>query len=143
MNIHEIYRLIEGISLTQFTGAGIIIVTRKGKVLLLKKQSGSWGMPGGKPSEDELPIETAIRETEEETGIKIDSLKDPIVFYYKDKKYYSYVYVVERESIVRLSKEHKNFKWVYFKELEKYKLVPPLRSQLSSYIAEIEKTLNK
>jgi len=142
VNIHDIYRLIEGISLVQFSGAGIIFVTRDGYVLMLKKQGGSWGMPGGKPIGDELPEETAIRESEEETGIKVSNLKNPIIFYYKDRKYYSFVHILEKELKITISKEHKLFKWVYFKEIKNMKLVPPIKSQIDVYIKKLEEMLD-
>jgi 8-oxo-dGTP diphosphatase len=41
---------------------------------------GSWGFPGGGIEENEQPLETAIRETLEETGIRIEIISDrPIV----------------------------------------------------------------
>lgn len=143
MNIHEIYRLIEGISLTQFSGAGIVFTTKAGYVLMLKKQNGVWGMPGGKPMGDEIPEETAIRESEEETGLKVNELEDPIIFYYKDRKYYSYVYLLEKEKHIKLSKEHKNYKWVHYTEMDKFKITHPLRSQLTAYIDKIKKIIDK
>ena len=66
----------------QDLSVGIIpvnIETNSLRFLLLKHQKGHWGFPKGHPQENEIFIETAIREFNEETGIekaKIKFLKD-------------------------------------------------------------------
>ncbi len=53
-----------------YTASGVLIV--KNKVLLIKhKKLGVWLCPGGHVDEDELPHQSAEREFEEETGIKV------------------------------------------------------------------------
>jgi|SRR5688572_2869386 len=51
------------------------IVTRAGRVLLIKRQrshgAGSWSTPGGHLDFGESLAECAIRETEEETGVRV------------------------------------------------------------------------
>jgi 8-oxo-dGTP pyrophosphatase MutT (NUDIX family) len=49
--------------------AGGIVYNKGGQVLFIKRKN-KWDLPKGKLEEDELPMEGAIRETEEETGIK-------------------------------------------------------------------------
>ena len=69
-------------------GVGIgIMILREGKILLGKRHDdpekadsalhgeGTWTMPGGKLDFGETPHEGAERETEEETGIKINKEK--------------------------------------------------------------------
>lgn len=48
----------------------LAIVTRNDSVLLVKKKNGVWVFPGGKAEPGETPEEAAIRETEEETGVR-------------------------------------------------------------------------
>jgi 8-oxo-dGTP pyrophosphatase MutT (NUDIX family) len=142
MNIHEIYRLIESATNDTFNGAGIVFVTQQGNVLMLKKKNGAWGMPGGKPVGDETPEETAIRESREETGIHVEEVNDPIIFYYKNKKYYSYFYFLkEKINEISLSSEHKDFKWVFFKKIKNLSLIPPFRKNLYLYLDVIKKHL--
>ncbi|MGK2870909.1 MAG: NUDIX hydrolase [Alphaproteobacteria bacterium] len=48
---------------------GVIIID--GKVLLLRKISGAWDLPGGRLSVDEAPKQCLIREIQEETGLNV------------------------------------------------------------------------
>jgi len=52
-------------------GAGAFIVDEDGKVLLVKHTYGhlNWELPGGGAENDESPVETALREVREETGL--------------------------------------------------------------------------
>lgn len=142
MDIHEIYNLIEGSIFDDYTGAGIVFVTRSGKVLMLKKPNHAWGMPGGKPTRGELPEETALRESEEETGLIGQNLNRPIKIYYKNKKYYSFICVIEKKEKVKISKEHKDYAWIPYNEIKKLKLIPPFRENLDIFLREIKNALN-
>jgi predicted NUDIX family NTP pyrophosphohydrolase len=51
-------------------GALQVFLAHPGGPLYLKKDDGYWSIPKGEPPEGEPLIETAIREFEEETGIK-------------------------------------------------------------------------
>jgi 8-oxo-dGTP pyrophosphatase MutT (NUDIX family) len=142
MDIHEIFNLIEGSFSEKFTGAGIVFCTKAGNVLILKKPSGLWGMPGGKPAFGEFPEETAIREAEEETGITANKLSKPLIIYYRNKKYYSFISIIDTEPKVRLSNEHKKYKWVHYKDIKEGKLLSPFRETLPRYIKAIENIIN-
>ena len=50
------------------THAGIILTKRAAK---LRKHAGQWALPGGRIDGDESPEETALRELEEEVGLKL------------------------------------------------------------------------
>lgn len=58
-------------------GVGVWIFNSSGKILLglrlSKHGNGTWAPPGGKIEKHEIPIDAAIRETLEETGILLDS----------------------------------------------------------------------
>ncbi|OGD86496.1 hypothetical protein A2Z23_00020, partial [Candidatus Curtissbacteria bacterium RBG_16_39_7] len=55
--------------------AAAVIIEEKGKVLLVQRKfdpwKGLWQCPAGFVEWDETPEETAIRETEEEVGVKV------------------------------------------------------------------------
>ncbi|MBS3109064.1 NUDIX hydrolase [Candidatus Woesearchaeota archaeon] len=57
---------------------GVVVANRKNEILLLKRTNnpykGYWTIPGGHIEWDEDVAKCAIRETEEETGIKLDKI---------------------------------------------------------------------
>ena len=61
-------------------GVGVAcIVMRAGRVLLIRRQrshgAGTWSTPGGHLDFGETPTECAIRETEEETGVRVSRVE--------------------------------------------------------------------
>ena len=107
------------------------IVHDEPKYLLLKRASGFvfshiWQMVSGTIEDGEKAYETALRELQEETGIKSDSLyKIPkvSVFYYIEKNTINLVpvFLVEcNTDTIVLSEEHAEYGWFDFPEaLEK------------------------
>lgn len=57
-------------------GVGIIVVDQNGDILVGKGEDGKWQTPGGHVDPGEDYYQAAIRELEEETNLKTDSLKE-------------------------------------------------------------------
>jgi mRNA-decapping enzyme subunit 2 len=55
---------------------GIIKCSSTGKYLLVKGFTGKWSFPKGHRENNESPIDCAIREIYEETGIKINDIQN-------------------------------------------------------------------
>lgn len=102
------------------------------KILLLrtdnehKFQNKVWGVPGGKLEAGETPIEAAVRELQEETGLKLnsDQLEFVIKLYVRAKEldYEFFIYKsnlsipIKTSKIVIDAKEHNDFVWLSPKE---------------------------
>ena len=102
------------------------------KVLLLKRKkydaidyAGKWGLVGGKSEEGETPKEAAIRETNEESGLKvlpedlimIATIKSPQgypVHVFACKKFQG---TVNAQNVVE---EHDDYRWVSIDKVNKY-----------------------
>ena len=84
-----------------------IIVMWKDKCLFLKKNDNTWELPGGHLNVGEKFKAAAVRETKEETGIKIHKLK--VLLKQNDFRLYKTQPKVIK---VSLSEEHVDYKWV-------------------------------
>jgi bis(5'-nucleosidyl)-tetraphosphatase len=108
--------------------SGVIIFRRFGdkiKYLLLHYESGHWEFAKGHVEEGEKERETAVRETKEETGLEdlafIPSFKESVRYFYKRDgstimKDVVFFLAESREGEVKLSFEHKGFKWLGIEE---------------------------
>lgn len=126
--------------------AGVIIFrrTEEGiKYLLLYHGGPYWNFPKGKIAEGEKSFKAALREVEEETGIKsrdlrfVNSFKfvDKFVFYTKDKKRIPRViiyYLAEtsKADVVIKSKEHQGYAWFLFKDALRFLKAVNLKNHL-------------
>lgn len=100
---------------------GAAVIIKRGNTILLGKRTGShgaetWALPGGHLEYGEKPEETCLRETEEETGLKIGNLKK---FYFtndiftgEEKHYITIYYTADYISGNAERKEpHKCLEW--------------------------------
>ena len=112
-------------------GVGAVVI-KNGKILLVKRAfepgAGKWSVPGGLVEVGEKLSEACARETEEETGLKVEVLELINVFDMIDrdslgKVRYHYVLVDFLVKLVggeeRLSKETLDIKWVTREEAKK------------------------
>ncbi|MDP2629405.1 MAG: NUDIX domain-containing protein [Candidatus Harrisonbacteria bacterium] len=113
--------------------AGVIIFrkTREGKkYLLLYHGRGYWNFPKGKLEQEERSKEAALREVEEETGIKkselkvIGNFKTFEKFYYRSGKDNIFkvviLYLAETtQSRVIVSDEHEGYGWFRFSQAKR------------------------
>lgn len=107
--------------------AGNLIV-EEGKVLLLYREDEQhWEVPGGKVEEDESPTEAAVREAEEEIGVK-PSLEKPFYSgeFQKDDKiflWHCYQASIQSEPDIKEDKFGK-LEWFEASELDELDLAP-------------------
>ena len=116
-------------------GVGVWMFNPKGQVLmglrLSKHGFNTWSAPGGKPEKNETLIETAVRETWEETGIAISPrmlkyvAKTDDVF--SDSHYITTHYRVDNVSVIPSVVERdkcKEWKWFDLNKLPSNLFLP-------------------
>jgi phosphatase NudJ len=87
--------------LPQVSGNAGCMVKRNGLILMVKSfKSPKWEIPAGKPQENELAHETALRETFEETGLSVIPVKLLEVF---DDSFYMYEAKLLNQNIKKLT----------------------------------------
>jgi len=123
-------------------GVGTVTI-KNGRILLIRRAfdpgAGKWSIPGGLVEVGEKLSEAAARETEEETGVKVDILELINVFDMVDlddaqKVKYHYVLVDFLSKPVggkeRVSDEVTDIKWVTFEEAKVMDLTRTARKAL-------------
>lgn len=105
--------------------AGMIVYNSKLNKFLLLEYSSHWGFVKGNIEAKEDEISTAKRELKEETGITkfkiLDKFKEKINYYYKKdgktvyKEVVFFLILTENEE-VKISEEHKSYKWCDYEE---------------------------
>ncbi|MBI5227867.1 NUDIX domain-containing protein [Candidatus Micrarchaeota archaeon] len=108
-----------------------VVLFRKGatevdrRYLILQYSAKHWDFPKGHVEKGEDEIDTAKRETLEETGVDdlvfVPDFREHISYYYsmKGKKFYKDVYFfLAKTSItkIKLSHEHIGFEWLSYEE---------------------------
>ncbi len=103
-----------------------------------KPEAGKWGVPAGKVEKGEGVEAGARRELWEETGIRVDGPLESLGALYMHKVEIDYVYHafrvrVEKVGEIRLSKEHQDYGWFDWDELEWLPLMAGAREALEWY----------
>ncbi|MCS6820199.1 MAG: NUDIX domain-containing protein [Chitinophagales bacterium] len=135
--------------LNHVIAAGGIVFNQNNEVLLIKRK-GVWDLPKGKCEEGENLRQTAIREVEEETGIKIETAAEQAVVTYhcyrmqgkrfiKETHWFEMGDTCTEEFQLQKDEGIEEAKWVPLNELENYKenMYPMIWSVLESYINEL------
>jgi 8-oxo-dGTP diphosphatase len=110
------------IDILRYVRAGVILETN-GKYLVVQgRLSGKWSFPKGHREKDEKPIQTAVRELEEETGIILESpenYKNVITFYNGNYVYFYYkLSSLITPLKIKDTNEVRDVKWVDISELK-------------------------
>ena len=111
------------------TGRAVILNVDGCMLIVRRSQSdprypGSWDLPGGRHEDDESIEATAVRETLEEVGIQLDNPQ--LLFATSDvrngesKTWVFYAARVPTDTLVTLSYEHDDYKWIKPADLPKY-----------------------
>ncbi|NQZ55115.1 MAG: NUDIX domain-containing protein [Candidatus Nitrosopelagicus sp.] len=107
---------------------GIVLfrnASNKNEFLLLNYPQGHWDFVKGKVELGEIPHETALRETKEETGISdiefIDGFEESVEYDFRFKKENIHKKVIfflakTNEKNIKLSHEHNDYLWLEYND---------------------------
>ena len=104
------------------------IVVQRGEILLIKRgihpHKGFWCPPGGVIDEGEAPVEAAVRENREETGIEIDivSFLGEVIGPISGRTHNVYLCKKEGGRLSSDSPEVEEGGWVPFTDLHMYRI---------------------
>lgn len=124
-----------------FSSSGCICLTN-GNILLLKRNSGKsypykWGIPTGKIIEGESPAQAMTRELFEETQILVSAENlNYIDSYYIANDDMNFIYnlfsleLSDVPDIIINKREHTEYAWVKFSDLDKYELLPDVQDTI-------------
>lgn len=126
-----------------------MFVVNGGKVLVLKRGEeekdfpGWYMLPGGKQEKDETPVQAAIRETFEETGIKVTDPKLRVIAThnhdYRGRVYLVYIFSASEFSGELVQCDEGEAMWMPLDELmDDPKLYPDLRRHIRMITEEDE-----
>lgn len=125
-----------------------IIINDKKKILLLKRKpyflrkkvkkhlkkyvhldkKNIWDLPGGRMKSDETEKQALKREVFEELQLDIKILKKHSSWKFKDSfedytvKVNNYLCIINNIKDLKLSDEHETYKWIFPKDIRKYKV---------------------
>jgi len=135
--------------------SSLVIIKKRDEFLLLLRPNNSyikfpnmWSFPGGGSSKGEMPIQTAIRETYEETGLRITPNDLKLLFMTKDadQKKNVYFFLCESWSGViddeKVKSEHVKYKWVKHKDLQNYNMPPNNLNLINKIVSKMTTTKN-
>jgi len=122
-----------------FKAAMAVVINESEEALLLKRFGDSnwmpykWGIPGGHIEKGETPKEAAIRETREETSLQLGDVsvlkeKNDVMIYYSNS------FTGE----VKLDREHTDWAWVSYDELDNYDIAPNLKDSVNLALEKIK-----
>ena len=102
---------------------GVIVINKDKQILLVKHQAGHYGFPKGHVESGETEIETAIRETKEETNIDVSIIGEYRFVISYDTKYNTHKDVVyfigypTTHKIIPELVEVSDVKWVDYEQV--------------------------
>lgn len=124
------------------------VVVKNGSFLVIRRamkdeigKESSWTLPGGRVENYEDPNKSVLREVKEETGLNVSLIKP--IFVWTGRKGSLWRIVIHylckyKSGKVKLSKEHSEFKWIDFKDLERVKLEKWVKERAKTAMEELK-----
>ncbi|QPN43724.1 NUDIX domain-containing protein [Priestia aryabhattai] len=106
-----------------------IIYRKDGEVLFVRKRNAKWNLPGGRVERDETPLEAAMREMAEETGLAFDELR--YLTMYREDKVIHYLFEARKaDDKPRPRNEIEACRWIKARDVPKRRVRRPIKTIL-------------
>lgn len=106
-----------------------IIYRKDGGVLFVRKRNAKWNLPGGRVERDETPLEAAMREMAEETGLAFDELR--YLTMYREDKVIHYLFEARKaDNKPRPRNEIEACRWIKARDVPKRRVRRPIKTIL-------------
>ncbi|WP_409321242.1 NUDIX domain-containing protein [Pseudomonas monteilii] len=106
-----------------------IIYRKDGEVLFVRKRKAKWNLPGGRVERDETPLEAAMREMAEETGLAFDELRYLTMF--REDKVIHYLFEARKaDHKPRPRNEIEACRWIKARDVAKRRVRRPIKTLL-------------
>lgn len=122
--------------------AGGVLFDKDGNIVLVQEIDGSWSFPKGGIDDGESPMEAALREIKEETGIRYLTPLKSLGRYYrptrkgKKRLVFMYLFRVENQKLQPLDRRNPQAKFFSFE-----KAVSKLYPQDASFLQSVKNTI--
>ncbi|WP_323370558.1 MULTISPECIES: NUDIX hydrolase [Pseudomonas] len=115
-----------------------MIVRRDEQILFVRKRNAKWNLPGGRVEQGETPLQAALREMVEETGLTIDQLL--YVSEYEEDKVIHFLFEARRtlNQKPRPCNEIDDCRWFNAKDLDKRNVRGSIRSLLKRCASDVD-----
>lgn len=108
-----------------------IICLHQDKILLVRKATSRWMLPGGKVEDDESPTAAARREMMEETDLRLDDLKFEFEYSGKKRTHYVYSHAAITAPEVQAQNEIEECRWFLLSEIANLRIGATMRAILA------------
>lgn len=115
-----------------------IIYRRDEEILFVRKRHAKWNLPGGRVEKGETPLQAALREMAEETGLTFDELSYVSEYEQGDVVHFLFEAQLFLSKKPRPRNEIDDCRWLSAKELNKRNVREPIRHLLMRCASDIQ-----
>ncbi|MEZ1840626.1 NUDIX domain-containing protein [Pseudomonas putida] len=106
-----------------------IIYRKAGEVLFVRKRNAKWNLPGGRVERHETPLEAAMREMAEETGLAFDELR--YLTMHREDKVIHYLFEARKaDDKPHPRNEIEACRWIKARDVSKRRVRRPIKTIL-------------